>query len=389
MINILSDFHRLYDVIMHEPGQELSNLTPFNLNRLLFEDMPDIELAKKEHQAFQEHLKQQGVKVHLVLKLLKEVIMFQDVKDELIESMLQFSRIQDINQKNILKDWLNSQTDNVLMRYYVEGIRKDVFPKIEGIDEDVQFILDPLVNLYFMRDAMFVIDHCVIISHMATKTRKREAIMMKAIVRRHPLFEGAQIIDMNDQEESIEGGDILVLEDQILIGLSERTELNAIKYLQKKLKQHDINKSILLLDLPKKRSYMHLDTILTVIDKDTLVWDKSAFEKVKLYSFIEKQTELILTRHSLTPELFFKDYHRLEVGGGDTIHALREQWNDAANTLVVDQKHVVVYNRNRLTNELLKQQGIQLIEIPSSELSRGRGGPHCMTCPILRKPSRS
>jgi arginine deiminase len=385
MINIKSEFQTLQEVIMHEPGQELSHLTPFNLNRLLFEDMPDLEMAKKEHQVFQLKLKEQGIQVHLVLQLLKEVMMFQDVKDHLIEAMLQFSRIEEESQIEMYQKWLISQPDNVLIRYYVEGIRKDVFPKIEGIDEDVQFILDPLVNLYFMRDAMFVIDHCVVISKMATKTRTREALMMKEIVRKHPLFREVYMIDMSMQKSSIEGGDVLVLEDKILIGMSERTELQAIKLLQKKLKTASILKPIYVLDLPKKRSYMHLDTIVTCIDHDTLVYDKSAFDDVRLYRLIEKNNYVLLDSQ-LTVYEFLSSFKTIEVGGGDTIHAAREQWNDAANTFAIAPNHLCVYNRNRLTNDLLKENGITLIEIPSSELSRGRGGPHCMTCPILRKP---
>ena len=381
MIKVSNEINQLNHVMMHRPGHEIEQLTPYNLNRLLFEDMPFLSKAIDEHNTFVEVLKQSNIKVSDIKDLWLEVISIPHVYEDSIQTLLYDLKVKTPDVLNHVKNHLLSLNKITLGNTFIEGLRYDTV----GLElQDDVFIIDPIPNLFFQRDPMFVIDDVAVISHMASQARFRESFISKMVVGFHPLFEGVHVIDMNQQPAIIEGGDVLLHDDMIWIGSSQRTDKEAILYLKQALKSHGVHKKFIVFDIPKTRAYMHLDTIITVLDQDTYVLDPFAFKQVKLFEVhetlepIDMSFELWLKTISDAPKVIY-------VGGGDAIYSAREQWNDAANTVAIEPGHVICYDRNDMTNSLIKKQGIKVQSIPSSELSRGRGGPHCMTMPLQRK----
>lgn len=381
MIKVTNEVTQLTHVLMHTPGKEIEQLTPLNLSRLLFEDMPFLSKAIEEHKAFVQLLESKGVEVLDIQDLWREVITSPGVYNESIHTL-----IRDIKEKRDdvvkhVKTFLDSVSVQSFADIFINGLRYDVV----GLEmkEDV-FIIDPIPNLFFQRDPMFVIGDVAVISRMASQARFRETFISKMVLKYHPVFKGITIIDMNDQPFSIEGGDILLHHNMIWIGISERTQKEAIIYLNNELIKLGKKYTIIAFELPKKRAYMHLDTILTILDEKTYIIDPLAFKHVSLF-YVHETFEAINDSFEPWIQQINKGAVLIYVGGGDAIYSAREQWNDAANTVAIHPGCVIVYDRNHMTNDLIEKHGIQTLPIPSSELSRGRGGPHCMTMPLKRK----
>lgn len=381
MIKVNNEISQLHHVLMHTPGHEIEQLTPYNLSRLLFEDMPFLSKAIEEHHTFVSTMNSFGIKVSDIKELWLDVINNNQVYKDSIQILMSDIKVKSHDVVNHVKTYLLSLDSVTLGNTFIEGLRYDSV----GLDlkEDV-FIIDPIPNLFFQRDPMFIIDDVAVISRMASKARYRESWISKMVVTHHDIFKDTAMIDMNEQSYSIEGGDILLHDDMIWIGYSERTQKEAIVYLKQCLEKLGINKKIIVFDIPKTRAYMHLDTIITVVDTHAYVLDPFAFKQVKLY---ELKSDLECIEKTFEPWIqdIYKDARFIYVGGGDAIFSAREQWNDAANTVALKPGHVVCYDRNDMTNGLIKNQNVEISLTPSSELSRGRGGPHCMTMPLLRK----
>ena len=381
MIKVSNEINQLNHVLMHRPGLEIEQLTPSNLSRLLFEDMPFLSKAIEEHETFVEVLKRVGVQVSDIKDLWLDVIINKEVYEDSIQTLLRDLKVNTQDVLNHVKNYLLTLDHAKLGNTFIEGLRYDT----AGLDiqEDV-FVIDPIPNLFFQRDPMFMIEDVAVISHMASQARYRESFISKMVVKYHDMFKHTRMIDMNEQEFIIEGGDVLLHDDMIWIGSSQRTQKEAIIYLNDALKTIGVNKKIIIFDIPKTRAYMHLDTILTVLDRDTYILDPFAFKQVHLFELKEalvplnQPFETWLQSVTASPRF-------IHVGGGDAIYSAREQWNDAANTVAIQPGHVVCYDRNDMTNQLMMSAGVKVQLIPSSELSRGRGGPHCMTMPLLRK----
>ena len=405
-LNVTSEIGRLKTVLLHRPGEEIENLTPALLDRLLFDDIPYLKVAREEHDAFAKTLRDNGVEV-LYLEVLAAETMDTDnnLKDKFISEFIDEAGVQSEGLKEALIKYFNSfSTNKEMIDKMMAGVRKEELKDYhrESLYDQVNnvypFVCDPMPNLYFTRDPFATIGHGITLNHMRTDTRNRETIFAKYIFRHHPRFKGKDIPFWfnRDENTSLEGGDELILSKEILaVGISQRTDSASVEKLAKKLLYYKDTtfKTILAFKIPVSRAFMHLDTVFTQVDYDKFTVHPGIVGPLEVYAITkdpENDGHLIAVEECDTLENILKKYLKRDIelikcGGGDEIIAAREQWNDGSNTLAIAPGEVVVYSRNYVTNEILEKKGIKLHVIPSSELSRGRGGPRCMSMPLIRE----
>lgn len=404
-INVKSEIKPLKKVLLHRPGKELLNLTPDSLERLLFDDIPFLEVAQAEHDAFAQVLRDNGVEVVYLEDLMAEVLDLSDeIRDEFLKQWIKEAGVHTDKWTKKLYDFMMEYAggDNKkLVLKSMEGIKLDEvrYSKedslVDLISDSSELVADPMPNLYFTRDPFACIGNGVSLNRMYSVTRNRETIYGEYIFKYHPDFKG-QVDKYYDRyaEFHIEGGDILNLNDKVLaIGISQRTQPDAIEGLARKV-FHDEKATIdtiLAFDIPSSRAFMHLDTVFTQIDYDKFTIHPGILGPLVVYEItkegdghkvtkVETDLESILEKH-----LGVEKVTLIKCGGEDRIAAEREQWNDGSNTLCIAPGVVVVYERNTVTNALLKEMGVKCLTIPSAELSRGRGGPRCMSMPLVRE----
>ncbi len=409
-IDVTSEIKPLKEVLLHRPGNELLNLTPDTLERLLFDDIPYLEVAQKEHDEFAQRLRENGVTVYYLENLMTEVLdQRPDVKEKFIKQFITEAGVDTPKYKNLVLEYLNSIQDNKeLVLKTMEGIRiseldyeKRRLDKslVDLVSEDSAFITDPMPNLYFTRDNFASIGSGISLNKMYSVTRNRETIYAEYIFNYHPKFAG-KVYKYYDRYEDchIEGGDILNLNEQVLaVGISQRTEAGAIDRLAKNIfknKESQIN-TILAFNIPNSRAFMHLDTVFTQVDYDKFTYHPGIMDTLKVYEITEGNDpnsdedlnvkEMSGSLEEILEKYLGRDITLIPCAGGDKIASAREQWNDGSNTLAIAPGVVVVYNRNTETNKVLREYGLKVIEISSAELSRGRGGPRCMSMPLVRE----
>jgi arginine deiminase len=402
-VNVRNEIMPLKRVLLHRPGQEVENLTPEYLERLLFDDIPWLEQAQKEHDAFADILRENGVEVVYLDELAAEAISDPKVKEEFINQFIKEAGVNCPKTAQQVHDYLNAIQDNKeLIQKTMAGIRREEIPASEQanlaslVDQSYPFITDPMPNLYFTRDPFATVGDKISLNRMYSVTRNRETIYADYIFKYHPEYKGTQKVFDRDFVASIEGGDILNLSAEVVaIGISQRTTPEAIEEFAKqvffKTEGNQIT-TVLAIDIPKTRAYMHLDTVFTQVDYDKFTIHPGIQGPLQVFAITKGEGEqLKIEKLNMELEKILSTYLNVEnvtlipCGRGDAIAAEREQWNDGSNTLCIKPGHVVVYSRNYVTNELLEQHGIKLHIIPSSELSRGRGGPRCMSMPLLRE----
>lgn len=409
-IDVTSEIKPLKEVLLHRPGNELLNLTPDTLERLLFDDIPYLEVAQKEHDEFAQRLRENGVTVYYLENLMTEVLdQRPDVKEKFIKQFITEAGVDTPKYKNLVLEYLNSIPDNKeLVLKTMEGIRiseldyeKRRLDKslVDLVSEDSAFITDPMPNLYFTRDNFASIGSGISLNKMYSVTRNRETIYAEYIFNYHPKFAG-KVYKYYDRYEDchIEGGDILNLNEHVLaVGISQRTEAGAIDRLAKNIfknKESQIN-TILAFNIPNSRAFMHLDTVFTQVDYDKFTYHPGIMDTLKVYEITEGDDpnsdedlnvkEMSGSLEEILEKYLGRDITLIPCAGGDKIASAREQWNDGSNTLAIAPGVVVVYNRNTETNKVLREYGLKVIEISSAELSRGRGGPRCMSMPLVRE----
>lgn len=402
MVNVASEINQLRSVVLHRPGQELDNLTPSYLERLLFDDIPFLPVARREHDAFAKALADNGVEVLYLEDLMAETIAQSDaVRDQFIEDFIYEGGSSAISNFAELSALLHSIEDpKTLVLKTMAGVvdtellRDGRNPLSAMLQPKVRFVLDPIPNLYFTRDPIAVIGRGITLNRMYSATRARETIYWRYIFKLHPSF-GEKIprYYTPDMPFMIEGGDVLNISPRILaIGLSQRTTPEAVEILAQNIfadPQSSID-TVLAFDIPDMRAFMHLDTVLTQVDEASFLVHPGILDYFSIYrirrgargslqaEFLEDDLETVL-RKALGRKATL-----IRTGGDDAIAAEREQWSDGSNCLCVRPAVVVVYDRNIITNRVLNEHGVRTIEIPSSELSRGRGGPRCMSMPLER-----
>lgn len=402
--NVKSEIGKLKTVLLHRPGGELENLTPRVLENLLFDDIPWLDLAVKEHDYLADLFKRHGIEVLYLENLVSEALdTDQRIKHQFIRQFLSEAPITSETLSEILFDYLNSFADTkTMVKKTMAGIKKAEIPNfirrtLTDYIRDYPFVTDPMPNLYFTRDPFCIVGNGAMVNKMYTQTRSRETIYGEYVFKYHPVY-GCQpeLYYRRDYLATIEGGDIIVLSDKILaVGVSQRTHPAAIEKLAKNLFYH-YNTSfekILAVDIPKSRSFMHLDTVFTQVDYGKFTTHSELQDKMRVFELTRdpaRDQKLLVKPIEKPLQEILEEYLEREItlipcGGNDVVAASREQWSDGANTLCIAPGEVIVYQRNHITNDLLAKNGIKVNTIPSSELSRGRGGPRCMSMPFYRE----
>lgn len=401
-LNVRSEIGKLKAVLLHKPGRELERLTPQYLHELLFDDIPWLKRMRKEHDAFADALRLRGCEVYYYADLLKDILNNEEVKKCLVKDVLDICYIGNIDLQNLINDFILTKSESEIAEILIAGLHKKDFQDIEReksltdyIKEEYPFYINPLPNLYFTRDPGAVIGNGLSVNSMKTHARDRETMILRYIYEYHPLFkkEVSPLWYDYTNDYSIEGGDILVLSDEVVaIGCSERTSARGIETIANNLFSKDNKiKEVLAIQIPFTRAYMHLDTVFTMIDYDKFTIYPGVEDKVKVFKLTPsnknypKVTPMGGLQESLKEALKLPAVKLIQSGGGDEITAAREQWNDSTNTLAIAPGVVVTYNRNEITNNTLRKNGIEVVEIEGSELVRGRGGPRCMSMPLVRE----
>ncbi|MDA1618548.1 arginine deiminase [Bacillus cereus group sp. TH204-1LC] len=404
-IHVTSEIGELQTVLLKRPGKEVENLTPDYLQQLLFDDIPYLPIIQKEHDYFAQTLRNRGVEVLYLEKLATEALVDKKLREEFVDRILKEGQA-DVNVAHqTLKEYLLSFSNEELIQKIMGGVRKNEIETskkthlYELMEDHYPFYLDPMPNLYFTRDPAASVGDGLTINKMREPARRRESLFMEYIIKYHPRFEKHNVPIWLDRDYKfpIEGGDELILnEETIAIGVSARTSAKAIERLAKNLfsRQNKIKK-VLAIEIPKCRAFMHLDTVFTMVDYDkftihpAIQGPKGNMNIYILEKGLDEETLKITHRTSLMEALKevlgLSELVLIPCGGGDVIASAREQWNDGSNTLAIAPGVVVTYDRNYVSNTLLREHGIEVIEVLSSELSRGRGGPRCMSMPIVRK----
>lgn len=408
-IHVTSEIGTLRTVMLKRPGKEVENLVPEFLQRLLFDDIPYLPIIQREHDYFAETLKNRGIEVLYLEKLVTEAISNTEIKKQFVDDILRESHANVNGAAKVLRDYLLSfptveMVDKIMsgvLKKEIEASRKTHL--YELMEDHYPFYLDPMPNLYFTRDPAASIGNGLSINKMREPARRRESLFMEYIIQHHPRFAGHDIpvwLD-RDYEFPIEGGDELILNDEVIaIGVSSRTSARAIEKLALNLfKKNSSFKKVLAVEIPKCRAFMHLDTVFTMVDHDKFTIHpaiQGPQGNMNVYILEKGPDEEHVTishrsnlQEALKEALKLSELILIPCGGGDEIASSREQWNDGSNTLAIAPGVVVTYDRNYISNDLLRQYGIEVIEVLSSELSRGRGGPRCMSMPIIRDDLRN
>ena len=400
-IHNTSEIGRLKRVMLHRPGGELENLMPEYLERLLFDDIPYLREAQREHDAFADCLRGQGVEVVYLTDLVVESITDDTVRQDLLRQFLAESGVEDQRTRDRLEEYLGEMPDREMVAAMMAGVRKSQLRDrggslgdyLSAAEDEYPFAVDPLPNLYFTRDPFATIGTGVSIHKMHTATRNRETLFGKFIFAHHPVYRNAPQWYDRGETTSLEGGDILVLSPKVLaVGISQRTREDSIDTLaQTVLSQSKTFRKVLAFNIPKTRSFMHLDTVFTMVDYDKFTVHPNILSSITVFVMeLDENGKMQIRQEDGRLEDILKEHLELDsvtlitCGRGSEIDAAREQWSDGSNTLAIAPGEVVVYSRNYVTNRSLEEAGVRIHVIPSAELSRGRGGPRCMSMPLWR-----
>ena len=402
-IHVTSEIGALEQVLLHRPGAELEQLVPGELKRLLFDDIPYLRAAQQEHDAFAALLRQSGTEVVYLEDMMAQTLGSDaQVRRRFIRQFIDEGGPIARHYQPALYEYLTALEDRELVRRTMTGVSMEEFlpPEKRGAlvsltRDSHRFVLDPIPNLYFTRDPFACIGRGVSLNAMYSPTRRRETIYGQYILKYHPDYAG-QVPFYYRREDpfSIEGGDVLNLSPWLLaVGMSQRTTPEAIEVLCRNIFRDETAaiRTVLALDIPSLRAFMHLDTVLTQVDRGVFTVHPEILESLRVYGITPGQRERLQAEELsgtledlLAAALGLDRVKLIRCGGGDRVASEREQWNDGSNTLCIAPGKVVVYDRNYVTNAILRDNGIEVFEMPSSELSRGRGGPRCMSMPLRR-----
>ena len=407
MKNIISNFSEiapLKKVLMHRPGEEFLNLTPNTLERLLFDDIPYLKQAQQEHDAFANALRNEGVEVVYLVDLAAEAIEAggRTVRRKFLEQFIAEAGVTSPKVAKHCFDYLSKIKDTKdMVRKCIAGIDISELKKLGAVSgfystrDTGRMIIDPIPNILFQRDPMATVGHGATLHKMWSVTRTRESIFAEYIYKYHPFYDDVKLYYDRTEPYSIEGGDIEVLSPEVVaIGISQRTEPDAIANFAKRLFKDKTNsfKYVLAIDIPDERSFMHLDTVMTQVDVDKFAVQDAIMDISTIYEITPGrggEVEIVEIHQNLQKVLekylHLNKVELIKCGNGRRIDAEREQWSDGVNLICIRPGVVVAYDRNFVTNQTLRKHGVTVIEIPSSELSRGRGGSHCMTMALVRE----
>jgi arginine deiminase len=412
---VASEVGRLRSVIVHQPGIEHRQTLPWNKDALLFDDILDIEEARPQHKTFTQLLSDHGAEVLWLADLLKQIWARPGGPEQVATEVLGVEVVRAIGLRGLRPHHL------------IAG-----YPDRYSLDAGTSF--PPLPNLYFTRDPAFAVPGALVIAHPAKPARAREARLLRAVLRHHPLFADATVWDglLDDAGATLEGGDVLVVSDRtVIVGVGERTNERGARLLAGYLFEHSAVDQVLLVHIPAKREFMHLDTVLTFVDHRRIVTLPYLWDRPQVYVDVAERSRRecaalgfeyrgpepatlaeaswldVLTKDGRTasyddtlaalarlgviePEGTLYVAGRLDQYARPEEHvaeALREQWNDGANTLALKPGQVMAYRANDRTFRALEEHGVEVVAFGGSELVRGRGGARCMSMPLRRDPA--
>jgi arginine deiminase len=387
-----SEVGRLETVLLHRPGRELMRLTPRNNDSLLFDGIPWVGRAQEEHDAFAQALRDRGVEVLYLDRMLVEALAVAEARAELTEAVLRDVRLGDSLRRQIA-GFLAYLDPPALADALVAGLAHEELRTGGGLVYTLMdrhdFVIDPLPNLLFTRDSSAWVGGHAAVTSLAMPARHRETTLTHAIYRHHPRFAGTPLL-YEPSLEHVEGGDILLMAPGVIaVGVGERTTPAGAERLARRVFAGSLAHTVLVVPVAQERATMHLDTVCTMVDVDAVVMYPNVADSLVAYT-VTPGDEPVVTGPQPFLDAAAKamgiDVLRIIDTGLDPVTAEREQWDDGNNTLAIAPRVCVAYERNVETNAQLERAGVEVVRIPGSELGSGRGGPRCMSCPISRAP---
>jgi arginine deiminase len=388
-----SEVGRLRTVLLHRPGAELKRLTPRNNDQLLFDGIPWVDRAQEEHDGFAQALRDHGVEVLYLGELLEQTLAEPAAREATVTAVLDDPRLGP-TLRTVVRRHLNDLHPVDLAGVLMAGLTQQELKTGRGLTYRLMgehdFVVDPLPNLLFTRDSSVWIRGEVAVTSPSMAARRRESSLLRAIYAWHPRFAGTATV-YEPQSEWLEGGDVLLLGPGVLaVGTGQRTTPAGVETLARRVFSERLAHTVLVVPIAQERATMHLDTICTMVDvdavtlyppvADTLCYPVTAGDDGEM---VVGAAEPFLAAGARALGL---DQIRVIGTGLDPVTAEREQWDDGNNTLCVAPRLAMAYERNAETNAQLEAHGIEVIRIAGSELGSGRGGPRCMSCPVVRDP---